>query len=150
MNSRIVLLSLGINDLSTRSPERLQKSGKELAAWVSYHLNSYCQKYRNTVFLVNSILHTRHSWLNSEIDTYNQIMYLFAQSIPNLEFIDSHTAITRHGIARRIDFVLDRSDGRGTHLTLDAKRIVARELVKACQSHASKSQMMNIMYYRNT
>ena len=133
-----------------RSPERPQKSGEELAAWVSYHLNSYCQKYRNTVFLVNSILHTRHSWLNSEIDTYNQIMYLFAQSIPNLEFIDSHTAITRHGIARRIDFVLDRSDGRGTHLTLDAKRIVARELVKACQSHASKSQMMNIMYYRNT
>ncbi|KAL5268293.1 hypothetical protein ACHWQZ_G002226 [Mnemiopsis leidyi] len=151
INSQIVLLSLGINDLSTCSPGRPQKSGEELAAWVSHHLNSYCKKYRNTVFLVNSILHTRHSWLNSEIDTYNQVMYLFAQSIPNLQFVDSHTAITRHGIARRIDFVLDRYDGRGTHLTLDAKKIVARELVAACQSHASssKSQMMK-MYYRNT
>lgn len=136
---KMVLLSMGVNDLSTCTENRPQKSGEQLAAWVSHKLRQYCHKHQDTVFVVNSILHTRHSWLNAEIDTYNNIMYHLAKSIRNLEFVDSHAAIMRDRIARRVDFVLDKQDTRGTHLTLIAKKVVARELVAACQRYASRN-----------
>ena len=133
-HSRIVLLSMGINDLSTSSEGRPQLSGEELGVWASRKLRLFCQKYQNTSFSVSSILHTRHTWLNAEVDTYNSIIQHLAESIPNLHFVNSHAAIIQDRISHRIDYVLDKHDPRGTHLTLAAKKVVARKLVSVCQN----------------
>ncbi len=124
---------MGINDLSTTTNGGPPLNGHSLANWASEKLKYYCSKYTNTTFIVNSVLHTRHQWLNSEAVTFNWLMYRLAQTIPNLEFFDSNAALTRDSISSRIDHVLDRSDPRGTHLTLAAKRLVSSQLVLACE-----------------
>ena len=136
-HSRIVVLSMGINDMSTGSEGRPQMSGDGLADWVSCKLRAYCNKYRNTTFVVNSVLHSRHHWLNSEVDTFNCTIRRLAGTIPNLDFVDTHSVIMHDGISSRLDFVLERSDPRGTHLTLAAKRLVAGALVQACHQLAN-------------
>jgi alkylated DNA repair dioxygenase AlkB len=127
-----VILSMGINDLSTSTQEHPQMSGQSLADWLSRILRHYCSKHRNTTFIINSLLHTRHGWLNDEVDIFNYTVYQLATTIPNLEFFNSHAVIIRSPISRNIDHVLLRDDPRGMHLTFAAKRLITDRLVEAC------------------
>ena len=113
-------------------------SGHMLGEWISRRLAHYCSKYRSTTFVINSILHTRHRWLNCEADSFNRIIRQLAGTIQNLEFVDSHSAIMGDRISGQINLVLDRSDPRGTHLTFAAKRLVAGVLVQACEQLAGR------------
>ena len=69
-------------------------SGQALAQWASKKFKYYCSRYLHSTFVVNSILHTRRGWLNCEVNTFNYMMYQLACVIPNLEFLDSHAALT--------------------------------------------------------
>ncbi|KAL5247717.1 hypothetical protein ACHWQZ_G019562 [Mnemiopsis leidyi] len=132
----MVLLSMGINDMSCSREGRPHMSGSTLANWASKALTAYCSRSRNTTFILNSVLHTRHSWLNMEVDTFNSRMRHLASTIPNLNFVDSHAMLTQSNLAHRVDFVLDKHDPRGTHLTHEAKRLVAHGMTRACQHFA--------------
>jgi len=132
--SKYIILAMGLNDLSTHKDSRNpQMSGQALAQWASRKFKYYCSRYSDSTFVVSSILHTRRGWLNSEVNIFNRMMYQLACIIPNLEFLDSHAALTRDPISQHVDYVLDKSDSRGTHLTLGAKRLISNQLVHAVE-----------------
>ncbi len=132
--SRMVLLSMGVNDMSTSKDGRKPPmTGRSLADWLTGSLRKCCAKNSSTTFMFTSVLHTHHHWLNSEIDVFNRAMSELSRSIPNMELFDSHAVLLRNNISRHVDQVLDKSDPRGTHLTLAAKRLISSQLVTACE-----------------
>ena len=131
--SRTVMISLGLNDLSTRKDGRAPFTGSALADWVERRLGKACRDNPGTTFVFNSVLHTTHDWLNAEVDVFNRAMSELSGFVRNLEFLDTHSVLMRDEISRRLGQVLDLSDSRGTHLTLRAKKIITHNLVTACE-----------------
>jgi hypothetical protein len=125
----VVVISCGVNDMS-----RYGLSGRQLANRISRRLVDLCKRHSNTTFVFNSILYTRHEWLNDEIDIFNNIMFELSVSCPNLLFFDSSEVIAAHPMARRVDNVLDPLSRGGIHMTRDARFLVSDELVVAVDS----------------
>ena len=115
----IVVISAGVNDLS-----RHGHTAASLADIVCNGLKSCCSQYPRTKFVYNSILLTKLGWLNTEITEFNKIMYGLCRSIPNLTFFNSHQLLRES----RLSYVVDPR-GNGVHVTLDAKKLVTRNLV---------------------
>ena len=121
--TKTVIFSCGINDLS-----RHGLSANSLADLVCQRLAKCCRDNSTTNFVFNSILLSRqYPWLNREIDQFNHYMYELACDIPNLFYFDSHNLLRLSNIQKRVWL----SSGNGIHITLDAKKLVARELVNA-------------------
>ena len=131
--SKFVVISGGVNDLSTNYNGRPPMTAHVLADCVTDRLKRCCDKNSKTTFIFNSLLHTRHEWLNDEIDTFNNLIFELSCTIPNLRFFDSHHVLMTDSICRRVDFVIDRQDQRGTHLTFAAKRLIGTQLVNAIE-----------------
>lgn len=129
--SSFVIISCGVNDLSTRYGDRLPMSGQELFDFVSKRISRTCELNPNTTFVFNSLIHTRHAWLNNEINIVNNLIFRLICTIPNMRFFDSLHALVRDPISRHLDHVIDPEDGRGTHLTFRAKRLISDQLVNA-------------------
>ena len=122
----VVVISCGVNDLS-----RYGLSGRQLADRICRRLIDICQRHPNTTFVFNSILYTRHEWLNDQIDIFNNAMFEASVSCPNLLFFDSSEVISSHPMAHRADNVLDPLSRGGIHMTREARILVSDELVKA-------------------
>ena len=116
----VVIISCGINDLS-----RHGLTSNALADMVIQRLRDCCRKYPNTMFIFNTILLSKnHDWLNYEVHQFNRYMYNVSTEISNLHFFDSHNILKHSGIHR-----VWVPQGNGIHITLDARRLVIRELV---------------------
>ena len=133
-----VILSNGINDLS-----RYGHTADSLADLIFPNLAKCCQRHPNTKFVFNSVLHTsyikNHEWLNGEIDLFNDHMMRFCNSVRNMVYFDSHSLLGQSNIRR----VWDPRDKNGIHITLDARKLVTRELVN-CVSNLSGSPYTSI------
>ena len=127
-----VILSSGINDLS-----RYGHTAKSLADTIFPELEKCCRRNSKTKFIFNTILHANyknnHIWLNEEIDLFNLYMSSFCRNIPNMFYFDSHSLLGQSNIRR----VWDPMDKNGIHITLDARKLVTRELVNCVHSLAS-------------
>ena len=128
-----VLISCGINDMSTAKDGRPPVRAHVLADLTARRLTECCDRHPNTSFIINSILHTRHQWLNREVDTFNRVMFELSVTIHNLRFLDSHEGLMRDSISETVNDVLDPSDPRGTHLTFAAKKLITKQLVSAVE-----------------
>lgn len=120
--SNYVVISCGVNDLS-----RYGCRAHTLADLVCKRLRHACQKYKNTIFIFNSLVSTSFSWLNREIGEFNNIMFDMACEVENLYFFDSHDILMSGAV--RGD-VVDRY-GNGIHMTVGARELVSWELVTA-------------------
>lgn len=119
--SDFVVISGGINDLS-----RHGLRAHTLADLVCNRLRDTCLKYDKTVFIFNSLLDTRFDWVNSEIQDFNKLMFELCLVVPNLYFFDSHHVLTDYYTSGgRV--LNDR--GNGVHITVEARKLVARQLV---------------------
>ena len=96
--SKFVILSGGVNDMSTNHNGRPPMTAHALADYMSNRLRECCDKNSDTTFIFNSVLHTKHSWLNDEIDNLNNIIFELSCTIPNLRFFDSHHALMRFSV----------------------------------------------------
>ena len=126
--SDIVVISSGINDLSCYN-----FTAESLADHVRPILKRYCKSARNTTFVFNSLLHTRHRWLNKEVDIFNKLMLELSCQIENLKFFDSHDVLKGSSLARNVDNVLPLRDTRGVHISSRAVNLVRNELLKAIE-----------------
>ena len=131
--SKFVVISGGLNDMS-----RYGLSAHTLADLITNRLTDTCNKYENTMFIFCSVLHTKHQWLNGEIDRFNQIMFELSITIPNMRFLDTHHAIVSDRLSDRTSNILNPNDKNGTHLTLAAKKLVTNELVFAVELIAGR------------
>ena len=127
--SDFVVISCGINDMS-----RYGKTSHVLADMILTRLSDCCARHPDTVFIFNSVLHTKHAWLNNEVDTLNRYMFELSMRVPNLRFFDSHEAIVMDTkLSSKIDNVIDPNDKHKTHLTLAAKKLVTSQIVSAIE-----------------
>ena len=76
---KAVVFSCGVNDLSCYGFR-----GHTLSGVMGPKIADACKKHSSTSFIFNSILYTRHDWLNSEIDTMNMAMFELSMTLPNL------------------------------------------------------------------
>ena len=121
-----VVISGGVNDLS-----RYDYTAQTLISESVALIKSYCVKYPKTVFIFNSILYTRFSWLNKEIDRVNESVFRLslAQNFQNLWFFDSH-----HVLTQVHDTVINPT-GNGIHITLAARKHVTTALSTCIKLH---------------
>ena len=145
-----VILSCGVNDLA-----RYGQTADSLADTMFPKLAKMCQRHPNTKFVFNSVLHSNYrknyDWLNNEIDWFNYYMANFCRDIRNMNYFDSHNLLGQSNIRR----VWDPKDKNGIHITLDARKLVTRELVN-CVSSISGSPYTRIrnckwpLFHRDT
>ena len=119
-----VIISGGVNDLS-----RHGLNAHTLADMVCKRLQNTCKKYKNTVFIFNSLLLTKLDWVNTEILEFNRIMFELSIDIPNLYFFDSHDILMNGKLKSVIEENRNDRRGNGIHITLEAKKLVTRQLV---------------------
>ena len=145
-----VILSCGVNDLA-----RYGQTANSLADFVLPNLAKCCQRYPNTKFVYNSVLHSNYAnnyaWLNDEIDLFNFYMTNFCRSVSNIYYFDSHSLLGQSNFRR----VWDPRDKNGIHITLEARKLVIRELVDCVNSLSGSSYSRNRicrwpMFHRTT
>ena len=130
--SEYVIISSGINDLSCYN--HIANSLFEL---LRPKIIESCKKSTAT-FIFNSLLHTRHPWLNIEVDCLNQLMFQLSCELENFLFFDSLICLQSSVIAINIDDVLPKRDIRGVHISRKASHVVGTNLVTALELLASK------------
>ena len=145
-----VIFSAGVNDLS-----RYRETANSLADLILPNLAKCCQRNPNTKFIFNSVLHSnyckKYDWLNDEIDLFNYHMRNFCRNVSNIYYFDSHSLLGQSNIQR----VWNPYDNNGIHITLDARKLVTRELVN-CVRSISGSPYTRIrscrwlLFHRNT
>ena len=101
----VVVFSCGVNDLS-----RYGIRGQELSDRIAYRLLDCCHRNPGTTFVFNSVLYTRHDWLNEEIDILNRNMFELSVDCQNLLFFDSSAVLTDHPMSLHVDNVIDPGD----------------------------------------
>ena len=117
----IVIVSCGVNDLS-----RYGHTANSLADIMCKLFKQYSFRYPNTKFIFNSLLLTRdHKWLNTEIKSFNRYMFDLSRNTRNIYYFDSDRLVAQCGIKRIY------SDSNGIHVSLDVRKLVARELVNS-------------------
>ena len=121
-----VIISCGVNDMSCYGLR-----AHVLADLVTRRLLNTCRKHSGTTFIFNSVLHTRHRWLNEEIDNFNRMMFELSFHAPNLKFFDSHDVLLNNRLSRRTADVIQSSDPRGVHITHAARHLISDNLVLA-------------------
>ena len=128
--SNTVIISAGVNDMSCYG-----LTARTLADMVCERLRRTCKKYPKTKFMFNSVLsvHTKHDWLNREIEQFNGFMHELSLTIPNLAFFDSHAILMNDRISDRLGGVIDLEDRRGVHITWQARKLVTDQLVLAVE-----------------
>ena len=129
----VVVVSCGINDLSTRLGARPPLRAHTLADLFAQKFSDCCNRHPNTQFIFNSLLSTKHHWLNNEVDRFNRIMFQQSLVTPNLRFLDTHKALVDSVSRMHGTTVLEPSDPRGTHLTFGARKLVTTQLVNAVE-----------------
>ena len=124
----MVVISCGVNDLSCYG-----LWGQELADKVCPLLDKVCRKHQSTTFIFNSVLYTRHSWLNNEIDILNSRMFDLSLHVHNFLFFDSSSIISDHPLGRKLDNIVDPRDRRGVHITRAARVLISDNLVNGLE-----------------
>ena len=137
--SSTVILSAGVNDLSCYGLK-----AHVLADMVTNRLRNTCRKHWKTSFIFNSILHTTHDWLNSEINIFNKIMHELSIEIPNLQFFDSHDVLKQHPMSQNLYNIIQHNDTRGVHITAEARRLITDHLVSAVEQTYCRTQAMPV------
>ena len=137
--TKTVILSSGVNDIS-----RHGLRATVLADLFCKRLGEWCRKYPNTNFVFNSLLHTKLSWLNAEIDNFNQIMFDFCKDYHNLNFFDSHEILMADKLSEKVENVLvPGPGGNGIHITKQARVLVNDGMVDAvCWLHTSSDSTL--------
>ena len=115
----LVFISCGINDLS-----RYDKMGQDLSKFICEKFIFYTSKFPETTFIFNSMLLTRHEWLNLELTCLNECVFELSVKLDNLWFLDSHH------VFNDVDFkVLDRS--HDIHISPTAKKYIS-SIIRRC------------------
>ncbi len=78
---KMVVISCGVNDMSCYGLR-----GRELADKIGPRLEAVCRNHPGTTFIFNSVLYTRHSWLNRDIDILNGLMFDLSICVNNFNF----------------------------------------------------------------
>ncbi len=131
----IVLISCGVNDLSSYGMR-----GRELANKVCPQLLETCRKHPSTTFIFNSILYTRHGWLNDEIDVLNNIMFDLSIMTQNFNFFDSSSVISNHPLGRKVDNIIEPRDPRKLHITRAARVLISEHIVNGIELICSRNK----------
>ena len=135
---RAVVFSCGVNDLSCYGYR-----GDVLVDLMGPRIADSCRNYPNTSFIFNSILYTRHEWLNNEIDTTNKLMFELSLTLPNFYFFDSSAILSTHPLGNKWDDVIDPRDPRRLHITHAARTLISDHLVNGleliCRRSAGRS-----------
>ena len=77
------------------------------------------------------MLSKNHEWVNIEVEQFNRYMFEVSTEISNLYLFNSHIILKHSGIQR-----VWVPRGNGIHITLDARKLVIRELVNCVGSIA--------------
>ena len=120
-----VIVSCGINDLS-----RYNHTANSLADIVCAKLKHFCARYPRTKFIFNSILLTTGSnchWLNPEVRLFNKYVFELSSVTPNLCYFDSDNLVKEAKVSQV--YVPVSKGGNNTHITLEVKKLIVRELV---------------------
>lgn len=125
---KAVILSCGVNDLSCYGLR-----GRALGNIICPRLAETANKHPDTTFVFNSIIYTRHTWLNKEIDTFNQLIFEMSLTMPNFLFFDSSSVISRDPISHSWDNVIEPRDPRRIHLTRNARILITDHLVNGIE-----------------
>lgn len=114
----IVFVSAGVNDLMKDGHSALS-----LISGLGHRFEYYSQKYCDTVFIYNSILHTSDISLNREIDSFNSFIFNFTlRTDSNFWFFDTHNVCWESNVR---DILRD-----GTHLTSGAADLLQTTIVQ--------------------
>ena len=119
-------LSFGVNKVN------------ELFEKIAPKLVDYCTKNKRVKFVFNSLMFTRHQWLNKECAKFNDLVFSLSCGIDNLFFFDSESLITNSNLKSDINKVIPRTDRRGVHLSWNAVSIIRQSLLTAVGVLASK------------
>ena len=121
----MVVFSCGVNDLSCYGLR-----GHVLADIMCPRIAEAAKNHPNTTFVFNSLLYTRHSWLNEEIDVLNKLMFELSLVTRNFVFFDSSDVISDNPISASWDNVIEPRDPRRLHITRAARVIITDSLVR--------------------
>ena len=121
----VVVFSCGVNDLSCYGLR-----GHVLADIICPRISEAAQNHPNTTFVCNSVLYTRHSWLNGEIDVLNKLMFELSLVTRNFVFFDSSDVLSSNPISSSWDNVIEPRDPRRLHITRAARVIITNSLVR--------------------
>lgn len=125
-----VVISSGINDIS-----RYGHSSESIAALISGKLRLWVNKYPNTVFIFNSLLYTRFSWLNKRVSCVNRSLFHLSLDLydnNNYWFLDTQAVMKS---ANFQDFI--SHTGNGIHISHAAAGTTHRSIVD-CVTHFNK------------
>ena len=104
--------------------------GHVLADIICPRISEAAQNHPNTTFVFNSVLYTRHSWLNGEIDVLNKLMFELSLVTRNFVFFDSSDVLSSNPISSSWDNVIEPRDPRRLHITRTARVIITNTLVR--------------------
>lgn len=121
---KTVIFSGGVNDLSCYGLR-----GHVLADLICPKISNAAKNNPNTTFVFNSVLYTRHQWLNNEIDTLNRAMFELSLETKNFVFFDSSEVVSSNPISRSWDNVIEPRDPRRIHITRAARVLITDCLV---------------------
>ena len=146
----VVILSAGINDLS-----RYKFTAESLADVICKQLAGCSKKHPRTFFILNSLLLTGVTWLNKEVDRFNQYMNAFCNTQRNIHFFDSHQVLMESQLGkvlaqpdRRLHVDTKRKIPNGIHITLEAQIVVTDQLVNLVgHLHARARNMYSSRFY---
>ena len=121
-----VIFSCGVNDL-----HKYKHTARSLFEFSATRLEYNVKAHPNTQFIFNSVLLTKISWLNDEINDFNKYMYRLCSSLPNLHYFDSDSVL-RKARLEEVFFPRERDTryGNGIHITRGARKLVVSELAK--------------------
>ena len=122
----VVVFSCGVNDLSCYGLRftSLVIRGHVLADIICPKISEAAQNHQNTTFVFNSMLYTRHSWLNGEIDVLNKLMFELSLVTRNFVFFNSSDVLSSNPISSSWDNVIEPRDPRRLHITRAARVII--------------------------
>ena len=131
--SDYVIISTGINDISCYN-----HTAKSLYDLVRPKIVNSCKTFKSTTFIFNSLIHTRHAWLNSEVDYFNSLIFGLTCELENFKLFDSLVCLKGSIISHNIDNVLPIGDKRGVHISRDASHVIGTNLTTAVELLAKR------------
>jgi len=129
--SDVVFISCGIWDLSRRGDKW---DAPNLFRYMHDKLEIFRVKYPRTTFVFNSLLETRFSFVNRQVNVFNDMMFEYSLGKPNVLFFDSHhiaTSLWMSGAG-----VLD-VHGNGVNVTNPTKEVIASAMTRGLTKLAS-------------
>lgn len=135
-----VVVSAGVNDIS-----RYGHTADSISSFICDKLRLWVTKYPDTVFIFNSILSTKFSWLNQRVYNVNKALFDLSLELydkGNMFILDSHHSLMRSRLPS--DSILSPK-GNGIHISHDASRVIQRNIVDSIISFDSNDgQVMKV------